>query len=202
MDYGNCFQNLLAMHLPKHLRKKAWTGLLLFTLLVGCDQNQIEINNNTMEPIQEAITGNESIGNKETPYEALVEFYKAFNQRDIGLMENNWANSEEIAMDNPLGGIMRGWSNISQVYKRIFEGQAKVYVEYYDYTIHENETSDMFYAVGRERGYFATGDRSIDLEIRTSRIFKKIEGRWRQVHHHGSIEDPELLTRYQSLVRK
>jgi hypothetical protein len=54
--------------------------------------------------------------------------------------------------------------------------------------------------VGRERGHFRCGDTELTLAIRTSRIFKKCEGRWRQVHHHGSIEDPELLARYQSAV--
>jgi hypothetical protein len=29
---------------------------------------------------------------------------------------------------------------------------------------------------------------------------RQIEGRWKQVHHHGSIEAPELLARYQSAV--
>jgi hypothetical protein len=25
-------------------------------------------------------------------------------------------------------------------------------------------------------------------------------GRWRQIHHHGSLEEPELLANYQALV--
>jgi len=28
-----------------------------------------------------------------------------------------------------------------------------------------------------------------------------IDGRWRQVHHHGSIEDATLLADYQNAVR-
>ncbi len=84
------------------------------------------------------------------------------------------------------------------VYERIFNGQAKVYVEFYDYTIHE--TADMFYVVGRERGYLRIQDTEVKLSIRTSRIYKKIEGRWRQVHHHGSIDDPKLLEQYQYAV--
>ncbi|WP_373033845.1 nuclear transport factor 2 family protein, partial [Sulfurovum sp.] len=110
----------------------------------------------------------------------------------------NWAQSDDIAMDNPLGGIKRGWAEIHQVYARIFDGPAVVYVEYFDYTIHE--TAEMFYAVGRERGHFRLDGEEIALAIRTSRIFRRIDGRWRQVHHHGSIEDPQLLDRYQTAV--
>lgn len=153
-----------------------------------------------MKTAQNAISGNETRTARETPYEALVEFYDAFNHRNLELMEQNWAHSADIAMDNPLGGIMRGWENIRSIYQRIFEGKAKVYVEFYDYTLHESD--QMFFAVGRERGYSETAEQKIELAIRTSRIFQKLDGAWRQVHHHGSIEDSALLKRYQELVNK
>lgn len=151
-----------------------------------------------MEPIQEAITGKEDQGQIVSPYQALVQFYCAFNSGNLEMMSENWAQTDDIAMDNPLGGIKRGWSEISQVYERVFNGPAEVYVEYYDYTIHE--TTEMFYAVGRERGYFRLSDQEITLAIRTSRIFQKTGGNWKQVHHHGSIEDAQLLATYQSAV--
>jgi ketosteroid isomerase-like protein len=151
-----------------------------------------------MKPIQEPITGNEDQGGLTSPYQALVQFYCAFNRGDLSLMEANWANTDDIAMDNPLGGIKRGWKEIRPIYERIFNGPAEVYVEYYDYTIHQ--TPEMFYAVGRERGYFRLGNDEVKLAIRTSRIFQKLEGKWRQVHHHGSIDEPKLLERYQSAV--
>jgi ketosteroid isomerase-like protein len=151
-----------------------------------------------MQPIQEAITGKEDQGDLSTPYQSLAQFYCAFNSGNIKMMSENWWHSDDIAMDNPLGDIKRGWEEIQPVYERIFNGPAEVYVEYFDYTI--QETAEMFYAVGRERGYFRLGGEEITLAIRTSRIFRKIDGRWRQVHHHGSIEDPQLLDRYQSAV--
>lgn len=151
-----------------------------------------------MTPVQEPITGNEDQGDLASPYQALVQFYCAFNHGGLAMMESNWANTDEIVMDNPLGGIKRGWGEIYGVYERIFSGPAKVYVEYHDYTIHQ--TQEMFYAVGRERGYFRQSGKELNLAIRTSRIFRKCDGRWRQVHHHGSIDDPRLLEQYQSAV--
>lgn len=133
-----------------------------------------------------------------TPRDALVEFYRAFNHGDLALMTDNWLQTEEASMSNPLGGVKRGWSEISQVYKNIFNGSAKVYVEYYDYSIHQ--TADMFVAVGKERGYFQKQETKIELTIRTSRIYRKQNKRWYQVHHHGSIDDPALLKQYQLAV--
>jgi hypothetical protein len=151
-----------------------------------------------MTPTQEAITGKEDQGQLTSPYQSLVQFYDAFNSGNMQTMSDNWAQSDDISMDNPLGGIKRGWTEIRSVYERIFNGPAEVYVEYFDYTIHETE--EMFYAVGRERGYFRLDGEEITLAIRTSRIFWKIDDRWKQVHHHGSIEDAELLATYQAAV--
>lgn len=102
-------------------------------------------------------------------------------------------------MYNPLGGIKRGWSEIRSVYERIFSGEARVTVEFYDYTIHR--FGGVFYAVGRERGQLWRGEFTLSLAIRTTRFFRLAEGRWRQIHHHGSIDDPKLLARYQEAVR-
>lgn len=151
-----------------------------------------------MQIVQPPITGTETPTDPSQPFFALHQFYRAFNGRDLMGMANNWAQCANIAMDNPLGGIKRGWLEIGDVYARIFNGPARVYVEFHDYTLHT--TQDMFYAVGRERGALDLGDDRIDLHIRTSRIFHKLNGRWRQVHHHGSIDDPALLQRYQALV--
>ncbi len=145
------------------------------------------------------ITGNSQPSDVVTPMEALEEFYFAFNRRNLEIMRQNWASSPEIAMSNPLGGLRRGWDEVGSVYERIFNGAARVYVEYYDFDIMQTDT--MFCAVGRERGWFRKGSEEIELAIRTSRIYALTDGRWRQIHHHGSIDDPALLARYQAAVQ-
>ena len=155
-----------------------------------------------MTLITQPITGENEIPPKGISldiYESLNNFYHAFNNRDFTLMQDNWENSDEIAMDNPLGGIKRGWSELKEIYQRIFTGQAKVYVEFYDYSIIEFEGG--FCCVGRERGNLQVKDEKLDLAIRTSRVYKRINGQYKQMHHHGSIEDPTLLKTYQELVR-
>lgn len=151
-----------------------------------------------MQPIQKVITGKEEQGDLSTPYQALVQFYCAFNSGDMKIMSENWWHSGDIVMANPLGGIKRGWEEMRSVYERIFNGPEEVYVEFFDYTIHE--TPEMFYAVGRERGCFRLTGEEITLAIRTTRIFRKVNGRWKQSHHHGSIEDPKLLAKYQTAI--
>jgi hypothetical protein len=71
-------------------------------------------------PIQEPITGEEDLGDLTRPEEALAQFYRALNSRDLALLEQNWDTSYEAAMDNPLGGIMRGSPLVAPEHRHIF----------------------------------------------------------------------------------
>jgi ketosteroid isomerase-like protein len=151
-----------------------------------------------MRTEQEPITGDENLETLSGLGRALAEFYAAFNGRDLKRMAQNWADSDDVVMDNPVGGITRGWEEIRAVYERIFGGRSRVRVEFHDYTLHE--AGEMGYAVGRERGELRRGDEVLRLAIRTTRVFRRMEGRWRQVHHHGSMDDPRMLAQYQEAV--
>lgn len=151
-----------------------------------------------MNIIDKPITGQESDQDRTTPYSALVSFYYAFNNRNIELMKTNWLLSEESSMSNPLGGIKRGWEEINSVYKNIFNSAAKVYVEFYAYSIHSRK--NMFIAVGRERGKLEINQIVVDLDIRTTRTYLLHNSKWKQIHHHGSMDNPELLATYQTTL--
>lgn len=145
------------------------------------------------------ITGNEK-QTADPRLNAVIDFYRAFNSGDLALMQRNWAADPDILMANPLGGMKRGWDEIGAVYDRIFNGPAKVYVEFYDFILRPG--GEMFTVIGRELGSFKIAEVAIDLAIRTSRVFQHINGNWRQVHHHGSMDSPELLRQYQAAVLK
>lgn len=133
---------------------------------------------------------------------ALIEtFYYAFNQRDMVVFAEVWAEHELIQLNNPLGGILRGYQPISELYRGIFNGNARVWVELHD--IVEFQSEGMVVFAGREKGEFTKGEVTLPLSIRTSRIVQWMgEGiGWKQVHHHGSIDDAQLLVEYQSAVR-
>lgn len=147
------------------------------------------------EPISIDGNGNYPQG---TPLHALNEFYTAFNSRNLTRMSQVWLQMAEASMDNPLGGISRGWDSISAVYSKLFNSAARVRVEFHDYTLHVR--NDFFLAVGRERGEFSKGGIALPLAIRTSRLFIRVDGAWRQLHHHGSLDDPKILADYQAAV--
>lgn len=168
----------------------------LFTLTILI----LNVMNLNAQNVSKLVINGSDIQNESSEIMAISKFYKAFNCQDMLLMEQSWLNTAEISMDNPIGGIRRGWEEIGKGYDKIFKGKAKVYVEFYDFSVHK--TSNMFFATGRERGYFKTDTIEIPLAIRTTRIFVLTDGNWRQIHHHGSIDDPELLKTYQEAIIK
>ncbi len=168
-------------------------NVALFSIPIG------EAEAQSMKPIQTPITGAEDLGDLSQPQQALAQFYRAFNTRDLKMINENFAQTDEVAIDNPLGGIRRGADEPQKMYEGVFKSPADVRVEFWDYTIHR--AGDVFWAVGRERGTYHDAEAVKNLNIRTTRVFQLIDGRWRQMHHHGSIEDSMLLDDYQSAVR-
>ena len=152
----------------------------------------------------EPVTGREAITDSSQPLAGLSQFYRALNNRDMALMQRNWDASDHAVMDNPLGGIKRGWSEIRSVYERLFASAGTYSFEFYDYTL--QHYGEIFIAIGRERGQLnpkggtALDGTALNLAIRTTRVFRLADGVWRQIHHHGSIDDPEMLARYQQAV--
>ncbi len=133
---------------------------------------------------------------------ALLEtFYFAFNQRNLEVFQHVWMDNALIQLNNPLGGMLRGYAPIEALYARIFSGPARVWVEFGDIVAYATEALVVF--AGRETGEFIRDGSTVALSIRTTRIVQWFgrETGWRQVHHHGSIDDPEALAAYQRAVR-
>jgi hypothetical protein len=130
---------------------------------------------------------------------ALETFYCAFNCRDLELLAAIWLDHPLSQLNNPLGGILQGREAIVELYDRVFHGPGRAWVQLEDIT--EVVTPNAVVFAGRERGEFATATETVPLLIRTSRIMVyEPDVGWRQTHHHGSIDDPALLARYQAAV--
>lgn len=131
---------------------------------------------------------------------ALETFYYSFNNRDLNVLSSIWLNHAQVQLNNPVGGIIRGLEPIVKLYTNIFSSSAKVWVEFSDIVQFSSDTCVIF--AGRERGEFRKDDTLIPLEIRTTRVFAYENGKWGQIHHHGSIDDAEILQVYQKAIRK
>ncbi|HDH03498.1 MAG TPA: DUF4440 domain-containing protein [Actinobacteria bacterium] len=129
---------------------------------------------------------------------ALESFYFAFNNGDLDVFGQVWVAHDLIRLKNPLGGILEGIEPITNLYAGIFNGPADVWVEFHDIVAYDAGDAVVF--SGRERGEFAKAGLTVPLDIRTTRVLHHVDGRWGQIHHHGSITDADLLTTYRNAV--
>lgn len=68
------------------------------------------------KPIQEPITGSEGLGELSQPQQVLAQLYRAFNSRDLKMIDDNFAACDDVAIDDPLGEIRRGADEPHKMY--------------------------------------------------------------------------------------
>ncbi len=144
------------------------------------------------------VTGHEARNGSGDAFDALIDFYAAFNARDLDGLAANWEQGDAPSMDNPMGGIRRGWKSISEGYMKLFGGPGVVQVTFHDFSSQGGDDWHLF--VGREFGTCTTPVQQMDVRFRTTRWFTRRGGAWRQLHHHGSIEEAGMLAAYQKIV--
>jgi ketosteroid isomerase-like protein len=131
---------------------------------------------------------------------ALESFYYAWHHPDADALRAVWSDSPLAQLDNPVGGILRGGDAIAGLYQKALASPANVRVIFSDVVAYRGQSHAVF--AGREKGsYTAPDGTTVPLEIRTTRYFRYSGGRWRQYHHHGSIDDPEALRGSQQAIR-
>jgi ketosteroid isomerase-like protein len=130
---------------------------------------------------------------------ALETFYYALNAADLDVLAAVWSTDELAQLNNPVGGILRSGRRIAELYGRIFASGMGVQVTFTDAVTYDFGPTVVF--AGREVGSYRDGQGGrVPLAIRTSRVFAWQDGagRWEQLHHHGSIDDPAALSAYQA----
>lgn len=108
------------------------------------------------------------------------------------------ANSNFLSsLEKEVGGhavfdhpFVRTHEAIVSTHNELFESPIDIEVEYYD--VHITLMDNGFQAVGRERGIMRIGNETISVGFRTSRLFVKENGEYKQLHHHGSFEDVQI----------
>jgi len=80
------------------------------------------------------ITGAKTRADDGSPLDALIDFYRSLNARDLDGLAANWADGDTPSMNNPIGGIRRSWPAIREGYSKLFNGTATVQVAFHDFT--------------------------------------------------------------------
>jgi len=121
-----------------------------------------------------------------TLQEAVGAFYAAGNLMftgDISGMEAIWSAADDISDMGPTGAIRRGRQAVMEQFaKESAMGIAGTVVAVDPHIV---ETPELGYLVCREQGATAPVDgQTIQVDLRSTTIFRREAGHWRVVHHH------------------
>jgi len=149
--------------------------------------------------IQTPVTGREYTGDQRDALQALAQFYRALNARDIEMMQQNGPIQQSRKWTILWENQTRAGAKLDQLMKDCSAAGPSTTSSFTITTLHQS--GDLFYVVGRERGDLDLSGQAMRLAIRTSASSKEMRMRnGGKCNHHGSIEYPQMLATYQEAV--
>ena len=113
---------------------------------------------------------------------ANEEFYAAFEAHDIDRMAACWAQDETVRCIHPGSDVIVGWPRISRSWTAIFVSSTGMQFFLTDVEVH----ADGDVAVVTCAENILSGAELVAGKVLATNVFRRLEGRWRMVLHHGS----------------
>lgn len=116
--------------------------------------------------------------------DANVEFYRAFQNKDIEAMSQIWSKGTSSLCVHPGRKVLQGWDEIRQSWEQIFRVTNSLAIEM---QITSTEVNENFaYVVLVEKVTQVSGGRQSQAFSMATNIFERMGGKWYLIHHHGS----------------
>ncbi len=126
--------------------------------------------------------------NTEDETQAILDvnnaFYRAFENRDITLMNQTWWQGKGSTCIHPGGNLIQGWDNIRPSWEKIFKNTDSINIET-EIIITEIDYA-IAYVVVIENVTQQRRGRKVKAQSLATNSFRKMAQQWYLVHHHGS----------------
>jgi ketosteroid isomerase-like protein len=117
-------------------------------------------------------------------HEINQRFYRAFEGLDIGQMDQIWAGEEQVYCIHPGWDLRAGWPAVRDSWVQIFNHTLSMKFAITDMRIHI--VGDCAWVTCMENITSLVDGEPQRSHVLATNIFKRREGVWRMVHHHGS----------------
>jgi ketosteroid isomerase-like protein len=107
-------------------------------------------------------------------------FYAAHEDRDLDAMSAVWEQTERAVCIHPGWPILRGWDQVEEAWKRIFDGVGRNQFIITNKSTHV--VGDMAWVTLEEN----LVDRGETYAVAATNVFVRREGEWKLIAHHGS----------------
>ena len=115
---------------------------------------------------------------------ANESFYRAFESLDVKEMEKVWAAGDNIRCGHPGWRILRGWQQVMESWRAIFENTPQIRFLLTDVTVEVHD--ELAWVTLYENLNSSLEGQNVAATILTTNIFRKGADGWRMIHHHGS----------------
>jgi uncharacterized protein (TIGR02246 family) len=121
---------------------------------------------------------------REAVLAANAAFYQAFESLDIGRMAEVWSRDDSIRCVHPGWLLLTGREPVIDSWERIFDNAAVMQFNIKDADV--TIEGDVAWVVCTEGLTSVQGGRVAEGRVQSTNIFRKEDGRWLLLHHHGS----------------
>lgn len=125
-----------------------------------------------------------TISDSDAVKQANQGFYRAFESLDVHKMRGVWAQSEDISCVHPGWPLLKGFEQVMESWKRIFENTSMMQFTITGAVIRVE--GDSAWVMGTENIATLVDGKVAEAKVQATNIFIKRDGRWLMVHHHGS----------------
>lgn len=116
--------------------------------------------------------------------EANQRFYRAFESLEIAPMEDAWARGEEIKCVHPGWAMIKGWDNVMESWRRIFDNASMMRFTVTDVDIRVE--GDWAWVSCAEVLMSVNDGKVVEARVQATNVFMRQGDRWLLLHHHAS----------------
>lgn len=118
----------------------------------------------------------------DSPQQAELAFYQAFEQGDVAAMTALWENSDDIVCVHPMGAALRGAREVGDAWREILAGEVRMRFAIEE--IHVSRTGPIAIHIVKEH-ITVPGDKAVAPMMATN-IYRESEDGWHMILHHAS----------------
>jgi hypothetical protein len=115
-----------------------------------------------------------------------AEFYHAFEDLSIDMMDNLWKHDESIICIHPGWDLLVGWLAIRESWVTIFQNTEMIKFNITNTKVRIFDNGDIGVVVCQENIEPSVNGQQDKIGIIATNIFERHENRWLLIHHQGS----------------
>ena len=156
--------------------------------LVACASPQRPSNASSASPSTLPVEQNADSEDEQEIRKLIANYGAAANARDLAGVMRLYTNTSDVLVYDVSSAPFRGFAEVTRDWKEFIDAMSAINLEFRDIEVTVEEQGDFAYATFIERASLTPtqGSALVNDNLRTTQIYKKVNGQWLIVHEHKS----------------